>query len=477
MNVSEPFIKRPVATSLLMAAILLTGLVAFRLLPLATLPEVDYPTIQVQTFYPGASPEVMTSSVTAPLEVQLGQQPGINQMISTSSAGASIITLQFSLNLSLDVAEQEVQAAINAANNLLPADLPTPPVYSKVNPADAPVLTLALTSKSLSLIDLEDLAETRLAQKISQQPGVGQVAISGGNRPAVRVQLNPRALAAYGLNIDDVRTTLSNQNVNTPKGFFDGPDQAYTINANDQLTGADQYAQVIIGYRNGNPVKLKDVASIVRGPENTKLAAWSNETPAIIVNIRRQPGANVIEVVDSIKTLLPQLKEALPASVNLDIISDRTITIRASVEDVEFELGLAVVLVVLVIFVFLRTFAATIIPSLSAPLSLVGCVGVMYLLHFSLDNLSLMALTISTGFVVDDAIVMIENIARYVEAGMDPMPAALQGSGQIGFTIISLTISLIAVLIPLLFMREVVGRLFHEFAITLAVTIVISAAV
>jgi len=477
MNVSEPFIKRPVATSLLMAAILLTGLVAFRLLPLATLPEVDYPTIQVQTFYPGASPEVMTSSVTAPLEVQLGQQPGINQMISTSSAGASIITLQFSLNLSLDVAEQEVQAAINAANNLLPADLPTPPVYSKVNPADAPVLTLALTSKSLSLIDLEDLAETRLAQKISQQPGVGQVAISGGNRPAVRVQLNPRALAAYGLNIDDVRTTLSNQNVNTPKGFFDGPDQAYTINANDQLTGADQYAQVIIGYRNGNPVKLKDVASIVRGPENTKLAAWSNETPAIIVNIRRQPGANVIEVVDSIKTLLPQLKEALPASVNLDIISDRTITIRASVEDVEFELGLAVVLVVLVIFVFLRTFAATIIPSLSAPLSLVGCLGVMYLLHFSLDNLSLMALTISTGFVVDDAIVMIENIARYVEAGMDPMPAALQGSGQIGFTIISLTISLIAVLIPLLFMREVVGRLFHEFAITLAVTIVISAAV
>ena len=477
MNVSEPFIKRPVATSLLMAAILLTGLVAFRLLPLATLPEVDYPTIQVQTFYPGASPEVMTSSVTAPLEVQLGQQPGINQMISTSSAGASIITLQFSLNLSLDVAEQEVQAAINAANNLLPADLPTPPVYSKVNPADAPVLTLALTSKSLSLIDLEDLAETRLAQKISQQPGVGQVAISGGNRPAVRVQLNPRALAAYGLNIDDVRTTLSNQNVNTPKGFFDGPDQAYTINANDQLTGADQYAQVIIGYRNGNPVKLKDVASIVRGPENTKLAAWSNETPAIIVNIRRQPGANVIEVVDSIKTLLPQLKEALPASVNLDIISDRTITIRASVEDVEFELGLAVVLVVLVIFVLLRTFAATIIPSLSAPLSLVGCVGVMYLLHFSLDNLSLMALTISTGFVVDDAIVMIENIARYVEAGMDPMPAALQGSGQIGFTIISLTISLIAVLIPLLFMREVVGRLFHEFAITLAVTIVISAAV
>src|SRR5208283_3330342 len=411
MNVSEPFIMRPVATSLLMVAILLSGLVAFRLLPLATLPEVDYPTIQVQTFYPGASPEVMTSAVTAPLEVQLGQQPGLNQMISTSSAGASIITLQFNLALSLDVAEQEVQAAINAANNLLPADLPTPPVYSKVNPADAPILTLALTSNSLSLIDLEDLAETRLAQRISQQPGVGQVTISGGNRPAVRVALNPRALAAYGLNIDDVRTTLNNQNVNTPKGFFDGPEQAHTINANDQLLSADEYAQVIVAYRNGNPVRLTDVATIVRGPENSKLAAWSNETPAIILNIRRQPGANVIDVADAIKQLLPQLRETLPASLNLDIISDRTNTIRASVEDVEFELGLAIVLVVLVIFVFLRTFAATIIPSLSAPLSLVGCLGVMYLMHFSLDNLSLMALTIATGFVVDDAIVMIENIA------------------------------------------------------------------
>ncbi|ARN79818.1 multidrug efflux RND transporter permease subunit [Methylocystis bryophila] len=475
MNVSEPFIMRPVATSLLMVAILLTGLVAYRLLPLATLPEVDYPTIQVQTFYPGASPEVMTSSVTAPLEVQLGQQPGINQMISTSSAGASIITLQFSLDLSLDVAEQEVQAAINAANNLLPADLPTPPVYSKVNPADAPILTLALTSKTLSLIDIEDLAETRLAQKISQQAGVGQVAISGGNRPAVRVQLNPRALAAYGLNIDDVRTTLNNQNVNTPKGFFDGPELAYTINANDQLLDADQYAQVIIAYRNGNPVRLKDVATIIRGPENRLLAAWSNETPAIILNIRRQPGANVIDVADGIKKLLPSLKDSLPGSVNLDIISDRTSTIRASVDDVEFELGLAIVLVVLVIFVFLRTIAATLIPSLSAPLSLIGCLGVMYLWRFSLDNLSLMALTIATGFVVDDAIVMIENIARYVEEGMEPMEAALKGAGQIGFTIISLTISLIAVLIPLLFMREVVGRLFHEFAITLAVTIVISA--
>ncbi len=475
MNVSEPFIMRPVATSLLMVAMLLTGLVAFRLLPLATLPEVDYPTIQVQTFYPGASPEVMTLSVTAPLEVQLGQQPGINQMISTSSAGASIITLQFNLDLSLDVAEQEVQAAINAANNLLPSDLPTPPIYSKVNPADAPILTLALTSKTLSLIDLEDLAEIRLSQKISQQAGVGQVAISGGNRPAVRVQLNPRALAAYGLNIDDVRTTLNNQNVNTPKGFFDGPELAYTINANDQLLDAGQYAEVIVAYRNGNPVRLTDVATIIRGPENSKLAAWSNETPAIILNIRRQPGANVIDVADGIKKLLPSLKESLPASANLDIISDRTVTIRASVADVEFELGLAIVLVVLVIFVFLRTFAATIIPSLSAPLSLIGCLGVMYLWRFSLDNLSLMALTIATGFVVDDAIVMIENIARYVEEGEDPMEAALKGSGQIGFTIISLTISLIAVLIPLLFMREVVGRLFHEFAITLAVTIVISA--
>jgi multidrug efflux pump len=475
MNVSEPFIRRPVATSLLMAAILLTGLTAFRLLPLATLPEVDYPTVQVRTFYPGASPEVMTSSVTAPLEVQIGQQPGLNQMISTSSAGASIITLQFSLNLSLDVAEQEVQAAINAANNLLPADLPTPPIYSKVNPADAPILTLALTSKTLSLIALEDLSETRVAQRISQQPGVGQVTISGGHRPAVRVQLNPRALAAYGLNIDDMRTVLSNQNVNTPKGNFDGPEQAYTINANDQLTAASQYGELVVAYRNSNPVKLSDVATVVQGPENTKLAAWWKETPAIILDIRRQPGANVIEVVDAIKALLPQLEESLPAAADLDIISDRTTTIRASVEDVEFELALAVVLVVLVIFVFLRTFAATVIPSLSAPLSLVGCLGIMYLLHFSLDNLSLMALTISTGFVVDDAIVMIENIARYVEGGMEARPAALVGSGQIGFTIISLTISLIAVLIPLLFMGEVVGRLFHEFAITLAVTIIISA--
>ncbi len=419
----------------------------------------------------------MTSAVTAPLEVQLGQMQGLNQMLSSSSAGASIITLQFNLDISLDVAEQEVQAAINAANNLLPADLPAPPIYAKVNPADAPILTLAVTSKTLSLINLEDLSETRLAQKISQQPGVGLVSISGGHRPAVRVQVNPRALAAYGLNIDDVRTIIGNNNVNTPKGNFDGPAQASTINANDQLTTADQYKDILIAYRNGNPVRLSDVAKVVDGAENRLLAAWTNRTPAIILNVQRQPGANVIQVVDGIKELLPQIKANLPAAVDVDIINDRTTTIRASVADVEFELGLAVVLVVLVIFIFLRTFAATLIPSLSAPLSLIGCLGVMYLLRFSLDNLSLMALTISTGFVVDDAIVMIENIARYVESGEDSMPAALHGAGQIGFTIISLTVSLIAVLIPLLFMGDVTGRLFHEFAITLAATIVISAAV
>ncbi|MGA3063995.1 MAG: multidrug efflux RND transporter permease subunit [Methylocystis sp.] len=477
MNVSEPFILRPVATTLLMVAILLAGASAFRLLPLATLPAVDYPTIQVQTFYPGGSPEVMTSAVTAPLEVQLGQMQGLNQMLSASSGGASIITLQFNLDITLDVAEQEVQAAINAANNLLPADLPAPPIYAKVNPADAPILTLAVTSKTLSLIDLEDLSETRLAQKISQQPGVGLVTISGGHRPAVRVQINPRALAAYGLNIDDVRTIIGNATVDMPKGNFDGPAQASSINANDQLMTADEYKAILIAYRNGNPVRLSDVANVIKGPENRFLAAWSNRTPAIILNIQRQPGANVIQVADSIKRLLPQIKANLPTALELDIINDRTTTIRASVADVEFELGLAVILVVLVIFVFLRTFAATLIPSLSAPLSLIGCLGVMYLLRFSLDNLSLMALTISTGFVVDDAIVMIENIARYVEGGEEPMQAALRGSGQIGFTIISLTVSLIAVLIPLLFMGDVTGRLFHEFAITLAATIVISAAV
>jgi multidrug efflux pump len=477
MNVSEPFILRPVGTTLLMAAIMLSGMVAYTFLPLSTLPEVDYPTIQVQTLYPGASPEVMTSSVTAPLERQFGQMPGLNQMTSASSAGASVITLQFSLDLSLDIAEQEVQASINAAGNLLPADLPAPPIYSKVNPADAPILSLAVTSTTLALTDLEDYSETRLAQKISQLTGVGLVSVSGGQRPAVRIQLNPDSLAAYGLNVDDVRTTIGNLNVNTPKGNFDGPAQALTINANDQLTSADQYSNLIIAYRNGAPVKLTDVATIVSGPENSKLGAWANTTPAIIINVQRQPGANIIQVVDRIQTLLPQIMSTLPSAMDVRVLSDRTVTIRASVSDVEFELGLAVVLVVLVIFVFLRTLPGTIIPSLSVPLSLVGTFGAMYLLGFSLDNLSLMALTIATGFVVDDAIVMIENIARYVEGGMDPLEAALRGSEQIGFTIISLTISLIAVLIPLLFMGDVVGRLFHEFSITLAVTIVISAVV
>ncbi|QXX74488.1 MdtB/MuxB family multidrug efflux RND transporter permease subunit [Methylovirgula sp. HY1] len=477
MNPSQIFILRPVATSLLMAAILLAGGFAYRFLPLSALPQVDYPTIQVQTFYPGASPEVMTSSVTAPLERQLGEMPGLDQMTSASSAGASVITLQFSLDLSLDVAEQEVQAAINAATNLLPSDLPTPPVYAKINPADAPILTLAVTSETLPLTTIEDLSETRLAQKISQQPGVGLVSISGGHRPAVRVQFNPRALASYGLNIDDVRTIITNMNVNMPKGNFDGPAQSSTINANDQITSAAQFAQVILAYRNGNPVRMSDVATVVLGPENSKIAAWANHTPAIILNIQRQPGANVIQVVDGIKKLLPQIEASLPSAINIKILSDRTTTIRASVADVEFELGLAVILVVLVIFLFLRNLPATLIPSLSVPLSLVGTLIVMFLLGFSLDNLSLMALTVSTGFVVDDAIVMIENIARYVEQGDDPLEAALLGSGQIGFTIISLTVSLIAVLIPLLFMGDVVGRLFHEFAITLAATIVISAVV
>ncbi len=477
MNVSETFILRPVGTTLLMAAIMLSGLVAYTFLPLSTLPQVDYPTIQVQTLYPGASPEVMTSSVTAPLERQFGQMPGLNQMTSASSAGASVITLQFNLDLSLDVAEQQVQAAINAANNLLPSDLPAPPIYSKVNPADAPILTLAVTSKTLPLTEIEDMSETRLAQKISQLSGVGLVSVSGGQRPAVRIQVNPQTLAAYGLNVDDIRTTLGNLNVNTPKGNFDGPTQALTINANDQVTSADQYGPLIVAYRNGSPVRLSDVATIVAGPENTKLAAWANLTPAIIVNVQRQPGANIIQVVDRINALLPQLRATLPEALDIAILGDRTVTIRASVSDVEFELALAVVLVVLVIFVFLRTLPGTIIPSLSVPLSIVGTFGAMYLLGFSLDNLSLMALTIATGFVVDDAIVMIENIARYVEDGMDPLEAALRGSEQIGFTIISLTISLLAVLIPLLFMGDVVGRLFHEFSITLAVTIVISAIV
>ena len=477
MSPSRIFILRPVATSLLMAAIMLVGIVAYRFLPLSALPEVDYPTIQVVTLYPGASPDVMTSSVTSPLEVQLGQMPGLNQMSSVSSAGSSVITLQFSLSLSLDIAEQEVQASINAAGNLLPSDLPAPPIYAKVNPADAPILTLGLTSKTLTLTQVEDLADTRLAQKISQLTGVGLVKISGGQRPAVRIQANLRQLAAYGLNIDDLRTTINNANVNTPKGNFDGPSRQYTINANDQLKSAADYRDLVVAYRNGAPVRLADVAAAVEGAENTKLAAWMNRVPAVILNIQRQPGANVIEVVDRIQALLPQLRAALPAAVDVTVLTDRTNTIRASVADVEFELGLAVVLVVLVIFLFLRSIPATIIPSLSVPLSLVGTLAVMYLAGFSLNNLSLMAMTIATGFVVDDAIVMIENISRYIEAGERRLQAALKGSQQIGFTIISLTVSLIAVLIPLLFMPDVVGRLFREFAITLAVTILISAVV
>ena len=477
MNPSRIFILRPVGTTLLMVAIVLAGFVAYRFLPLSALPQVDYPTIQVQTFYPGASPEVMASAVTAPLEVQFGQMPGLNQMSSTSSGGASVITLQFSLALSLDVAEQEVQAAINAAGNLLPSDLPAPPIYAKVNPADAPVLTLGLTSKTLPLTALEDLADTRLAQKISQVPGVGLVTVSGGQRLAVRIIANVRALAAYGLNIDDLRTTIANNNVNVPKGTLDGPARSWTINANDQIQSPDQYRGIIVAYKNGNPIRLSDVAEVVNGPQNVYLAGWVNNTPGIILNIQRQPGANVIEVVDHIKALLPQLSAALPAAVEVSVLTDRTNTIRASVRDVEFELILAVILVVLVMFLFLRSIPATFIPSLSVPVSLVGTLAVMYLASFSLNNLSLMALTIATGFVVDDAIVMIENISRYIEQGMQPLEAALKGSGEIGFTIVSLTVSLIAVLIPLLFMGDVVGRLFHEFAITLAVTIVISAVV
>ncbi len=481
MNPSRAFILRPVGTALLMAAIMLVGLVALHFLPISALPEVDYPTIQVQTFYPGASPEVMTSSVTAPLERQFGQMPSLNQMASQSSAGSSVITLQFSLDLPLDVAEQEVQAAINAAGNLLPSDLPAPPIYAKVNPADAPILTLAITSKTMPLTDIENLADTRLAQKISQVAGVGLVSISGGQRPAVRIQANPLALASYGLNLDDLRTTISNLNVNTPKGNFDGPTRNYTINANDQLTDANAYQDAVVAYRNGRPVMLTDVAKIVDAAENTKLGAWvgtpGSVEPAVLLNVQRQPGANVIQVVDNIKQLLPQLQASLPASLDVSVVTDRTTTIRASVRDVQFELAMSVVLVVLVMYLFLANVYATIIPSLSVPLSLIGTLAVMYLCGFSLDNLSLMALTIATGFVVDDAIVMIENIARYVEDGDTPLEAALKGSKQIGFTIISLTVSLIAVLIPLLFMGDVVGRLFHEFAITLAVTIVISAVV
>ena len=477
MNLSRPFIIRPVATTLLMAAIILAGLAAYQMLPVSALPEVDYPTIQVRTFYPGASPDVMASSVTAPLERQFGQMPGLTLMTSTSSNGSSIITLQFTLDLSLDVAEQQVQAAINAAFTYLPTDLPIPPVYSKVNPADAPILTLALTSKTLPLPQVEDLADTRFAQKISQMPGVGLVSISGGQRPAVRIQVNPTALAAYNLTLEDVRAVLVAANVNQAKGTFDGPRQAYIIGANDQLFTSAEYRPLIIAYRNGAPVRLSDVAEAVDDTENVQQAAWMNNTPAVILNIQRQPGANVIQVVDRIKTLLPMLRSSLPSSVQVSILTDRTTTIRASVRDVEFELLLSVALVVMVIFLFLRNLSATIIPSVAVPLSLVGTFGAMYLLGFSLNNLSLMALTISTGFVVDDAIVMIENIARYIEQGEKPLQAALKGAKQIGFTILSLTVSLIAVLIPLLFMSDVVGRLFREFAITLGITILISAVV
>ena len=477
MNPSRLFILRPVATSLLMVAILLSGVFAYRQLPLSALPEVDYPTIQVVAFYPGASPDVMTSSVTAPLERQFGQMPGLKQMSSTSSGGATVVTLQFNLELPLDIAEQEVQAAINAGSNLLPPDLPAPPIYSKVNPADTPILTLGVTSSTLQLPAVQNLVDTRLAQKISQVSGVGLVTLSGGQRPAVRVQVNPKALTANGLNLEDVRLGIAASNVNQAKGSFDGPQRAYTIDANDQLRTAAEYSRVVIAYRNGAPIFLADVADVVEDAENVRLAAWMNDVPAVIVNIQRQPGANVIEVVDRVKALLPQLQGSLPASIDIAVLTDRTTTIRASVNDVQFELLLAVALVVMVIFVFLRNVAATIIPSVAVPLSLVGTFGVMYLAGFSINNLTLMALTIATGFVVDDAIVMIENISRYIEKGEEPMAAALKGAEQIGFTIISLTVSLIAVLIPLLFMGDVVGRLFREFAITLAVAILISAVV
>src|SRR5471032_492869 len=477
MNPSRLFIERPVGTSLLMVAILMVGAIAYGFLPLAALPEVDYPTIRVLTLYPGAGPEVMTSAVTAPLERQFGQMPGLNQMTSTSSAGASAVTLQFDLKLGIDIAEQQVQAAINAAGNLLPADLPAPPIYAKVNPADAPILTLAITSKSDLLTKVYDLVDTRLAQKISQLTGVGLVTLGGGQKPGVRIRANPTALASYGLNVDDLRTTISNANVNTPKGNFDGPTRSYTINANDQIIDASLFNDVIVAYRNGAPVRLKDVATVSDSQENNRLAAWMNDTQAVIVDVQRQPGANVIAVVDSIKALLPQLKESLPSTLDVTVLTDRTLTIRASVHDVQIELSFAVLLVVIVIFLFLGDWRATVIPSLSVPLSLVGTLAIMYLAGFSLNNLSIMALTIATGFVVDDAIVMIENIARYIEEGEDPFEAALKGSSQIAFTVVSLTVSLIAVLIPLLFMGDVVGRLFSEFAVTLSVTILISAVV
>ena len=460
-----------------MVAIVLSGLISWRFLPLSALPEVDYPTIEVITLYPGAGPEVTTSAITAPLERQFGQMPGLNQMISTSSGGASIITLQFALSLSIDVAEQQVQAAINAAGTFLPVDLPMPPLYSKVNPADAPILTLAVTSKTLALPRLEDWVDTRLAGKISQLPGVGMVSIAGGQRPAVRIQINPAALAARKLGLEDVHTAITNNNINMAKGSFDGPERAAVVDANDQIRSADDYQKMVVAFVNGAPVRLGDVASVVESAEDVRLAAWKNNTPAVILNIQRQPGANVIEVSDRVKALLPQIRQTLPESMEVTLLTDRTTTIRASVHDIQFEMMLAIALVVMVIFIFLRNLPATIIPSVAVPVSLIGTLGIMYLVNFSINNLTLMALTIATGFVVDDAIVMIENIARYLEQGETPMQAALKGARQIGFTIISLTISLIAVLIPLLFMSDVIGRLFREFAITLAVAILISAAV
>jgi len=475
MNISRPFIERPVATCLLMLAVLLLGILGYRLLPVSALPQVDYPTIQVFTQYPGASPEVISSAITAPLERQLGEMPGLKSMGSTSSDGASVVTLQFDLELSLDVAEQEVQAAINAAGTFLPANLPYPPVYSKVNPADAPVLTLSLTSDVLPLTKVQDLADTRLAQKISQIAGVGLVTLSGGQRPAVRIEANTSALNSLGLSLDDLRTSLGSANVNQAKGNIDGRYQAYSIGANDQLQSPEDYRDLVIAYRNGAPIRLSQVASSILGPENPRQAAWTDSTPAIVLNIQRQPGANVIEVVDRVQHLLPTLRASLPGTLKVSVLTDRTQTIRASVSDVQFELGVAVVLVVLVILLFLRSLAATLIPALTVPLTLVGTLAVIYTLGFSLNNLTLMALTISIGFVVDDAIVMVENITRYLEAGDTPLQAALKGAQQIGFTIVSLSIALIAVMIPLLFMGDVVGRLFREFAMTVAVTIVISA--
>ena len=477
MNISKLFILRPIATTLLMAAIILSGSIAYRQLPVAALPQVDYPTIQVVTFYPGAGPEVMVSSVTAPLEKQFGQIPGLSQMTSSSTQGCSVITLRFVLELDIDVAVQQVQASINVAANFLPRELPNPPIYSKVNPADAPVLTLSLSSSTIPLPKIQDLADTRLAQKLSQVKGVGQVSVTGGQKPAIRVQANPTSLSAMGLTLDDLRIALTAANVNQAKGSFDGPKQSIIIGANDQLFSAEQFRELIVAYRNNAPVKLSEVANVIDDVENVRQAAWRDTTPSVLLNIQRQPGANIIEVVDRIEAMLPQLKEALPADLKVDVLTDRTTTIRASVESVQHELLLTIGLVVLVIYSFLHSFRATIIPSAAVPLSIVGTFGIMYLMGYTLNNLTLMALTISTGFVVDDAIVMIENIMRYVEDGMDPLPASLKGASEIGFTIVSLSVSLVAVLIPLLFMGDVIGRLFREFAVTLSVTIFVSAIV